>query len=94
MLRLKYCNHQRLNSRNSNKLSTSRVWKSLKKGEEIFKKGTRWFPGADSNLDFWQDNWAGIGPLRQAIQGPLTLEASGIKVKEVGHFSGWDWDML
>ncbi|KAK4578315.1 hypothetical protein RGQ29_028437 [Quercus rubra] len=94
VLRLKYCNHQRLNSRNSNKLSTSRVWKSLKKGEEIFKKGTRWFPGADSNLDFWQDNWAGIGPLRQAIQGPLTLEASRIKVKEVGHFSGWDWDML
>ena len=94
VLRLKYCNHQRLNSRNSNNLSTSRVWKSLKKGEEIFKKGTRWFPGADSNLDFWQDNWAGIGPLRQAIQGPLTLEASRIKVKEVGHFSGWDWDML
>ena len=91
---MKYCNHQRVNSRNVTKLSSYRVWKSLKKGEEIFKKGIRWLPGADSNLDFWHDNWSGIGPLRHAIQGPLTLEFAGIKVKEVGHPGGWDWERM
>lgn len=67
VLRMKYGNHQRVNSRNVNKLSSSRVWKSLKKGEEIFKKGIRWLLGADSSLDFWHDNWSEIGPLKHAI---------------------------
>ena len=39
VLKLKYCNRQRLNSRNENKLPSSRTWTSLKKGEVIFKKG-------------------------------------------------------
>ena len=56
VLRLKYCNHQQVSLRNENKLPSSRVWKGLKRGKDIFRKGIRWIPGSDSSLDFWQDN--------------------------------------
>ena len=52
VLKLKYCNHQRINARNENKLPSSRTWKSLKNGEVIFKKGVKWTLGFESNLDF------------------------------------------
>ena len=38
VLRLKYCNPQRLSSKNANCLPSSRTWKGLKQGEEIFKR--------------------------------------------------------
>ena len=88
VLRLKYCNHQRVNLRNENRLSSSRIWKGLKKGEGTFRKGVRWIQGSDSNLDFWQDNWSALGPFRQSIQGPLTRESLHLKIKDVGHSGG------
>lgn len=72
VLRLKYCNHQRLNSRVANKLPCSRIWKGLKQGEDIYRKGTRWLPGFESNLDFWNDSWTNLGSLRNVIHGPLS----------------------
>ena len=50
VLRMKYCNTQRLNSRNASKLPSSRIWKRILRGEENFKKGIRWLPGFESNL--------------------------------------------
>ena len=38
VLRMKYCKPQRLNSRNASKLPSSRIWKGMVRGEEIFKK--------------------------------------------------------
>ena len=56
VLRMKYCNPQRLNSRNASKLPSSRIWKGILRGEENFKKGIRWLLGFESNLEFWNDN--------------------------------------
>ena len=39
VLKFKYCNRLRLNSRNEARLPCSLVWKGLKKGEEFLKKG-------------------------------------------------------
>ena len=39
LLRLKYCTNQRLNSRNEARVPCSRTWRSMKKGEAVFKKG-------------------------------------------------------
>ena len=95
VLRLKYCNPQRINSRNARKLPSSRIWKGLLQGEETFKKAAKWLPGFDSNLDFWNDTWTNYGPLRKIIQGPLAREATNLKIKDVVDFSGrWDWSSI
>ena len=95
VLRLKYCNHQRLNSRNVDKLPSSRIWKGLVKGEETFRKGTKWLLGFESKMAFWYDNWSNLGPLRNIIQGPLTLESTKLKIKDVADYIGsWNWSVL
>ena len=94
VLRLKYCTHQRLISRNEANLPGSRTWKSMKKGKEIFRKGTKWIPGYESNLSFWNDSWSNLGTLRNIIQGPLTVESSNLRVKDVADMGGWKWDRL
>ncbi|KAL4599564.1 hypothetical protein ACB092_11G135600 [Castanea dentata] len=94
VLKLKYCNQQRRNARNENKLPSSRTWKSLKNGEVIFKKGAKWTPGYESNLDFWNDIWSNFGPLRNVIQGPLTSSSSKLKVKDVRDSGSWNWPII
>ena len=76
VLRQKYCTHQRANAINADRLPCSQVWTTIKKGREVFTKGSMWMVGRDSNLNFWQGNWTKRRPLGQLIQGPLTQEAS------------------
>ena len=54
VLRFKHGSRQWINSRNESKLPSSSTWKGLKKGEAIFKKGIKWVPGYESNLNFGQ----------------------------------------
>lgn len=53
-----------------------------------------WNIGRDSNLNFWFDKWTSSGPLRKLIQGPLSLEESNRKVKEVISAEGWNWPSI
>ena len=94
VLRLKYCTHQRINSRNTSSLSKSPTWKGITKGNDVFNQGVKWVPGLDSNLSFWSDFWLDSGPIRASIQGPLTLDSSNLKIKEVRTASGWNWARL
>lgn len=66
----------------------------MKKGEDIFRKGTRWILGRDSHLIFWFDNWCSVGPLRRLVQGPLAMEEENLRVKEVVSANGWDWSKI
>ena len=90
VLRKKYCTRQRLNSRNANKLPCSQVWKGMKVGLNTFQKGVRWSLGYNSNLSLWYDKWSCNGPLRLAVQGPLTREESNLKVKDIISPEGWN----
>ncbi|KAL0010575.1 hypothetical protein SO802_005683 [Lithocarpus litseifolius] len=72
----------------------SRVWSAMKKGEDIFQRGTRWNVARNSELSFWFDNWCSDGPLRSLVQGPLSLEEEKLKVKEVVTVNGWDWSKI
>ncbi|XP_050263906.1 uncharacterized protein LOC126708133 [Quercus robur] len=53
VLRKKYMSPRRINSRSVNALPSSRTWKAMKVGMDIFTKGTRWSLGHDNNLKFW-----------------------------------------
>ena len=94
VLQLKYCTHQRINSRNISSLPKSLTWKGLSKGGDVFRQGVKWVPGLESNLSFWSDCWLDSGPIRASIQGPLTLESMNLKIKEVRTASGWNWVSL
>ena len=54
----------------------------------------KWIPGHDSQLDFWRDSWSDLGPLRSILHGPLPLEASNLKVKDVISPHGWLWSAI
>ena len=52
-------------------------------------------PGTESKLDFWNDSWFTLGPLRNTIHGPLTWESSKLKFKDVVDSAGiWNWNIL
>lgn len=91
MLKSKYCTKRRLTTRYPNKLPKSNVWAAISKGEKIFDKGTKWILGRESNLSFWNDNWAVKDPIRSLIEGPLIREEEHLKVKDVISGDGWNW---
>ena len=41
--------------------SCSTTWATLKKGEPIFMKGTKWIASMNSGLSFWHDKWLNDG---------------------------------
>jgi len=91
VLKFKYCNRQRVNSRNVANLPCSPIWKGIKRGEDTFKKGVKWISGHESTLNFWTDCWSNLGPIRSRIQGPLLQAASNLQVKIVLSLNGWNW---
>ena len=94
VLDAKYCTRRRWNSSNANGLPSSRIWVAIKKGREVFMKGSRWMVGKDSKISFWYGNWTKKGPIRQLIQGPLTQEALTLEIKNVIQDLGWNWSKL
>ena len=62
-MRNKYLSPRKVASNTENALPSSRIWKGMKKGMEVFKEGMRWSLCRDSNLRFWLDNWTSYGPL-------------------------------
>ena len=60
----------------------------------MFKERMKWIPGHESNLDFWLDSWLDLGPLRSIIHGPIPLESTNLKVKDVFLPHGWNWSAI
>ena len=83
VLKFKYCTRQRINSRNEAKLPMSSVWKGMKRGKKVFKKGVKWIPGHEGSLNFQSDCWSNIGPIRPHIQGSLLQASVNLQVKDV-----------
>ena len=67
VLDAKYCINRRRNSSNDDRLPCSRIWTAIKKGKEVFMKGSRWTVGKDSKINFWYGNWTKQGSIRQLI---------------------------
>lgn len=94
VLKYKYYPRQRINSRNEAKLPSSPIWKSLKKGKDVFKKGIKWTPSHESNLNFWSDCWSNLDPIRSCVQGPLPQASTSLKVKDVVTLETWNWSTI
>ena len=55
----------------------------MKRGRDVFNKGSMWLVGRDSNQSFWFGNWIKGDLIRHRILGPLTREAELLEVKDV-----------
>ena len=87
----KYRNPRRAFSSRPYTRTCSTTWAAIRKGEAVFKTGSKWTVGKDSHLSLWYDKWLDKGPLRGLIEGPLNRGEEVITLKEVTEFSGWDW---
>ena len=94
VLKQNYCTSRRASAINADRLPCSQVWSAMKRGREVFNKGSMWLVGRDSNQSFWFGNWIKGGPIRHRILGPMTREADLLEVKDVLTDSGWDWDCI
>ena len=72
----------------------SNTWSAIKKGEAVFKWGSKWVVGRDSQLSLWNDKWLDKGPLKSLISGPLNRGKENIRLKEIANFSGWNWQNI
>ncbi|KAL3533278.1 hypothetical protein ACH5RR_006799 [Cinchona calisaya] len=71
--------------------SQSINWKCLNKGSKLFHSGIRWLVRNGQHINFWWDDWLGIGPLRCYISGPFLHLEEKFKIKDVFNSNG-DWD--
>ena len=63
----------------------------MRKGEGIYYKGIKWNSGRDSTLNFWNDAWTNLGPIRSVIHGPIPQAYLDLKVRDViTPYGSWD----
>ena len=90
----KYCSPRRVLNLNTRNKSCSSTWLAIRKGEKVFKKGTKWVDERDINLSLWHDKRMDKGTLRNQIVGPLNREEDGLLLKDVVNYLGWNWQNL
>ena len=62
---------------------TSPTWRAPRGVSHLLEKGLRWVVSSGATTNFWGDNWTGLGPLRQRVEGPLTLNEEKLLVRDV-----------
>lgn len=72
----------------------SPIWQSVGKGWPLLAHRSQWIVGDGKDIDFWQDDWLGIGPIRTHIEGPLGEMESQYRVSDVSQEGGWNLDIL
>ncbi len=82
-------------STSSAQVRSSTVWKSLMGARDICQLGKGWVVRNGNNIDFWHDNWTGLGPLRPLLMGPLHSLTVSLKFKDLRDPNGqWNFDKL
>lgn len=67
-----------MEKKKKNLYNRSFIRKSLDKDNFCFKKGIIWNVGNGNSINFWFDSWLDCGPLRNIMQGPLTLNENNM----------------
>ena len=90
----KYYSQSKSSRNQANPISCSPTWATIKKGEAIFKKGSKWIARRVCRLSLWFDKWLEKGTLRSLISGPLNKVKEKIRLKHVASFFGWNLENI
>lgn len=66
------------------------ICRGLKEPWDLFTRSCKWAVGDGKSVNFWEDKWVGHSPLRETIQGPLTLSKAQLKVGNCIRNHQWD----
>ena len=69
--------------------ASSKIWSAMSNGNDVFRQGSKWIVGKDSNLSFWFDKWLDKGPLKSLIHGPLQREEDFLHIKDMVSTMVW-----
>ena len=73
----------------------SPIWQSVGKGRDLLTKNSHWILGNGLDIDFWNDNWLGIGTIRSHVASPLNLHEAEYKVRDITRDGGvWKLELL
>lgn len=61
---------------------------------DYFEKYSAWGLGNGESINFWFDNWTGIGPLRDLIHGPLTENELYLTVNQMRRNGNWNFGKI
>lgn len=50
------------------------TWSSLRKVSPLFQRGHRWSIHNGQSVNFWIDDWSGLGAVRTSISGTLNYD--------------------
>lgn len=93
MFREKYLRGDSIINHNHNSTSST-VWKGVCHGSKVLREGCMWNVGDGSKIDFWVDDWLGLGPLSQYAIRPLSAAELAQKVEVFLNDYGWNLDKL
>ena len=72
----------------------SPVWKGIGMGWELLAKNNTWLLGKGESINFWAEDWVGIGPLRRCIEGPFRREKENFRVSDILRDNEWEFHKL
>lgn len=72
----------------------SYIWRGLKDSWGGFTDSCRWVVGDGSQINFWEDKWAGMVPIRTHITGPLSSTDHNLTVADCIVDGKWDLNRL
>lgn len=72
----------------------SQIWKNVAHGSSLLEDSRVWKVGNGHSIDLWRDNWLGIGPIVNLVQGPLNKHEEGLRVKDIIRHNTWDINAL
>lgn len=68
--------------------------KSIRNGWEICQQGLMKHLGNGKKINFWNDNWLPIGPLRKQISGPLRSMELSATCADLQNNREWNLEYL
>ena len=73
--------------------NSSYTWRSILRGQELLKKGTKWIVGDGKTRKFWKDLWIGDQPLLACALGTIPAEEMDYQIWDYTDGRGsWNWE--